>query len=128
MEPDGAFALLRSTRAKRRASACEQSPMGCILAGIAFFFPRLTIILLVIFGDYIGRAYDTWFWPLLGFFFMPYTTLAYALAKNHHGSVEGLYLVLVIVAVLLDLGVIGGGAESTRRRGIGKVRATNSVN
>lgn len=90
--------------------------MGCILIGIAFFFPRLAIILLVIAGDFIGRAYDTVFWPLMGFLFMPYTTLAYALARNNHGSVEGWYLVLVVVAVLADLGVIGGGAESRRRQ------------
>lgn len=90
--------------------------MGCILAAIAFFFPRVAIILLVIFGDYIGRAYDTTLWPLLGFFFAPYTTLAYAVAINQHGGVDGMYLVLVVIAVLADLGVIGGGADSARRR------------
>ncbi len=93
--------------------------MGCILIGIAFFFPRLAIILLVILGDYIGRAYDTFVWPFLGFFFMPYTTLAYALARNE-GGVAGGYIVLIVVAVLLDLGVIGGGAESTRRRAVAR--------
>lgn len=101
--------------------------MGCPLAVLAFFFPRLTIALLVIFGDYIGRAYDTWLWPLLGFFFMPYTTLAYAFARNQHGGVDGIYLVLVVVAVLVDLGVVGGGAESARRKRLGSVRATKSV-
>ena len=69
--------------------------------------------LLVIFGDYIGRAYDTTLWPLLGFFFMPYTTLAYAFGKNANGSIEGLYLVLVIVAVLFDFGSIGGGGRQS---------------
>lgn len=90
--------------------------MGCLLVGVAFFFPRLAILLLSIFTTYIGRAYDAMIWPILGFFFMPYTTLAYAAAKNQHGSVDGLWLVLVVVAVLADLGVMGGGGEVARRR------------
>lgn len=87
--------------------------MGCLAVLIAAFFPRLAIILIVIFSDYIGRAYDTILWPVLGFLFAPYTTLAYAWAINSNGSVEGMHLVVVIVAVLLDLGVIGGGARTT---------------
>ncbi|MCC6678228.1 MAG: hypothetical protein IT436_13890 [Phycisphaerales bacterium] len=86
--------------------------MGCVIAGIAFFFPRLVMVVMVLAGDYLGRAYQTVLWPLLGFIFMPYTTLAYAWAKNSHGSVEGVYLAAVVVAVLLDLGVIGGGAKA----------------
>jgi hypothetical protein len=77
--------------------------------------PRLTIVLVVIFSDYIGRAYETTLWPLLGFFFMPLTTLAYAWAITSHGSVSGLYLVVVVVAVLLDLGLVGGSGASARR-------------
>lgn len=90
--------------------------MPCLIAAIAFFFPRLAIILIAIFSDYIGRAFNgEWLWPVLGFFFMPYTLLAYAFAQNHGGGVHGLHLVLIIVAVLLDLGVIGGGADSSRK-------------
>ena len=37
-----------------------------------------------------------------------WATLAYAWAINENGSVSGLYLVAVILAVLLDLGVLGG--------------------
>lgn len=89
--------------------------MPCLVASIAFFFPRLAIILLVIFSDYIGDAYRTTVWPLLGFIFMPLTTLAYAFAINGRGSVEGLHLVVLVLAVLLDLGIIGGGGSSARR-------------
>ena len=89
--------------------------MPCLVAAVAFFFPRLAIVLLVLASDYIGRAFATTLWPLLGFFFMPYTTLAYAFIKNHHGSVDGLYLALMILAALLDLGVIGGSSHSARK-------------
>jgi len=76
----------------------------------------MAIVLVVIFSDFIGRAYETTLWPLLGFCFMPLTTLAYAWAINTHGSVSGLPFVLVIVAALLDLGLVGGGASARRRR------------
>ncbi len=45
-------------------------------------------------------------------FFIPLTALAYAFAVNSNGSVTGFYLVLVVVAVLVDLGLIGGGEAS----------------
>jgi hypothetical protein len=90
--------------------------MPCLLALIAFFFPRVVILCLAIFTHYLSTAYTNWIWPVLGFFFMPYTTLAYAWAINSHGSVQGGYLVAVILAVLLDLGVIGGGAKVRRTR------------
>jgi hypothetical protein len=77
--------------------------------------PRFAIVLVVIFSDFIGRAYDTVLWPLLGFVFMPLTTLAYAWAINTRGSVDGLHLVVLVLAVLLDLGVIGGSAKARRR-------------
>jgi hypothetical protein len=78
--------------------------------------PRFAIILVVIFSDYIGNAYQTVLWPLLGFFFMPMTTLAYAWAINANGSVSGIYLFTVIIAVMLDLGIIGSGASNRKVR------------
>jgi hypothetical protein len=92
--------------------------MPCLLILMALFLPRLTIFLIWLFSNgYFGRAYHTVLWPFLGFLFMPVTTLAYAFAMNsNNGSVSGGYLVLVIVAVLVDLGIIGGGGASRRRR------------
>ena len=90
--------------------------MPCLLALLALVFPRLAIILVVIFSDYLGQAYQTVFWPLLGFIVMPLTTLAYAWATNSHGSVSGVYLIVVVLAVLIDLGIIGGGASNERVR------------
>ncbi|MBM4108389.1 MAG: hypothetical protein FJ255_06180 [Phycisphaerae bacterium] len=91
--------------------------MQCLAVLLALCFPRLTIVLLVIFSDYIGRGFnDSVLWPLLGFLFMPFTTLAYAASMNENGAVEGWWLVLVIVAVLADLGLIGGGAAARRKQ------------
>jgi hypothetical protein len=90
--------------------------MPCLIAILALFTPRLAIILVVIFSDYLGHAYQTVIWPLLGFIFMPTTTLAYAWAINSHGSVSGPWLVVVVLAVLIDLGLLGTGAKSGRRK------------
>lgn len=90
--------------------------MPCILTVIALAFPRLVLLLVFFFSSYLSRAYQTMLWPLLGFFFMPLTTLAYAWAINSNASVEGLYLVVVVLAVLMDLGLLGSGEASRRRR------------
>ena len=91
--------------------------MPCLIGCLALAAPRLAIVLVVIFSDFIGRAYETTLWPLVGFFFLPLTTLSYAWAINSNGSVEGLHLAVVVVAVLVDLGIVGGGAASRRRGG-----------
>jgi hypothetical protein len=90
--------------------------MPCILTVIALAFPRLILFLVFLMSNYLSRAYQTMLWPLLGFFFMPLTTLAYAWAINSGGSVQGLYLVIVVLAVLMDLGLLGHGEASRRRR------------
>lgn len=90
--------------------------MPFVVGCLALVAPRFAIVLVVLFSDFIGRAYETTMWPLLGFLFVPVTTLAYAWAKNSHGSVEGFYLFVVIAAVLIDLGVFGGSASRRRSR------------
>ncbi len=90
--------------------------MPCLVGCLALSMPRLAIILVVVFSDYLGNAYQTLLWPLLGFLFMPVTTLAYAWAIHENGSVSGVYLVVVVIAVLLDLGIIGSGASNRKVR------------
>ncbi|TVQ50820.1 MAG: hypothetical protein EA377_13845 [Phycisphaerales bacterium] len=90
--------------------------MGCILALLALITPRVVIVLIFLFSGYLGSAYDTVLWPVLGFIFLPLTTLAYAFAINSNGSVDGIYLVLVVVAVLIDLGSFGGSGAATQTR------------
>lgn len=90
--------------------------MGCILLLFAIGLPRVTLFCLWLFGDYLHRAFSGQFlWPVLGFFFAPYTTLAWAYA-NLHGGVQGGYVVLVIFAALLDLGSFGGGSRHLRKK------------
>jgi hypothetical protein len=90
--------------------------MPLVVGCLALMAPRFAIVLVVLFSDYIGRANETIVWPFLGFLFMPLTTLAYAWAINSGGSVEGFRLVVVVVAVLMDLGLIGGSAAGRKRK------------
>ena len=90
--------------------------MGCLLALLALITPRLVILILAIFSTYLHSAYQTVLWPVLGFFFMPLTTLAYAFAMNQAGSLSGIYLVLFVIAVLIDLGSAERGGTTVRRR------------
>jgi hypothetical protein len=89
--------------------------MPLVVGCLALMAPRFAIVLVALLSDYIGRAYETLLWPFVGFLFMPLTTLAYAWAINSRGAVEGLQLVIVAVAILMDLGLIGGSAASRKR-------------
>jgi hypothetical protein len=90
--------------------------VGCLLAILAMITPRFVLVVLWLFSDYLARAYDSFIWPLLGFFFLPATTITYAIAENEFDGVRGWGLVLVILGVLVDLGLLGGGARSRRNR------------
>lgn len=89
--------------------------MGCLIVLFVLLLPRTIMVVLWLSTDYLATAFGTWVWPLLGFFVLPTTTLAYAVAENRYGGVRGIGLVLVILGVLIDLGALGGGG-----RGLGK--------
>jgi hypothetical protein len=89
--------------------------MPCLLAIGGLTIPRIVIAFLWLFTNYLNRAFDSFLWPLLGFFFLPTTTLAWAWAVNTRGEVAGVHAVIVVLAVLLDLGIIGGGRSSLAR-------------
>ncbi len=90
--------------------------MPCLLGFLAYFFPRVVILLLFVFTRYLEGVFQTVVWPVLGFIFMPLTTLAYAFAIKSNGSVSGFYAFLVILAALLDLGTHGIGPLNRRKR------------
>ena len=86
--------------------------MACLLGFLALFVPRVTILIVAFFSDYIGESFRTNLWPLLGFFVMPLTTLAYSWAWHAgSGEVTGGHFAAVVVAALIDLGIIGGNAK-----------------
>jgi uncharacterized oligopeptide transporter (OPT) family protein len=88
--------------------------MPCLLLLLTLAFPRLVMVLLFLLSNFLQRAYNSLLIIVLGFIFLPLTTIVYAWVVNSHHPVEGLYLVAVIVSVLIDLGLIGHGARSRR--------------
>ena len=90
--------------------------MPCILVLIVLAFPRVVLVLMAIFSNYLDRAYHGLLIPLLGFFFLPLTTIVYAWLTNSHRPLEGANLLILIVAVIIDAGGLGGGEWHRRRR------------
>jgi hypothetical protein len=92
--------------------------MACFVALLALLSPRLALFFVWIFTDVLSDAYGSWILPLLGFFVLPWTTLAYAAfwdwGPGHH--VAGLEWAFVILAFLLDITSYAGGRRTQTRR------------
>ena len=65
----------------------------------------------------LDRAFACWLVPLLGFFLLPWTTLAYAVMWSSSREVSGFEWFLVVLAFLIDLGAWGGGSRARQKRG-----------
>jgi hypothetical protein len=79
--------------------------MGCFVVLFALISPRLAIFLLFLFSDLLSRAFDSWFLPFIGFFLLPWTTLAYAVMWDvGSNGVSGFEWFIVVLAFLADLG------------------------
>lgn len=92
--------------------------MPCILVLLVLLFPRVILVLMWLFSNILDRAYHGLVIPLLGFIFLPITTIVYAWLVANNLPLEGFNLILIIIAVLLDVGAHGGGAGYYRRRRI----------
>jgi hypothetical protein len=90
--------------------------MGCCLLVLVLTFPRIVLAILFFFSTYLERAYHSLLLPILGFLFLPLTTLAYAWMLNSHMRIEGLNLFILILAAIIDAGGLGGGAYQKRSR------------
>jgi hypothetical protein len=93
--------------------------MPCVVAAIALLVPRVVMFFIWLLTDWFQLAFSgvLWIWPVLGFFFMPYTTLAYMATMLNNGHVvSGWWLALIIVAAIVDAGHWGGGGRIFHRR------------
>ncbi len=83
--------------------------MACLLLIIVLAFPRIVLLLMFFFSHYLDRAYHGLLIPVLGFLFLPLTTLAYAWMVNTGQPTAGVNLLILLIAVIIDLGGLGGG-------------------
>lgn len=91
--------------------------MPCLFLFVLLLFPRVALALMWFFSTYLQRAFHgEMLMPLLGFIFLPLTTLVYAWELNNHMATAGINLLWLLIAVVIDLGGLGGGAHRQSRR------------
>jgi hypothetical protein len=83
--------------------------MPCILLLLVLAFPRVILILMFLMSNYLQRAYHGLLIPIIGFVFLPLTTIVYAWEVNEHMALTGVNLLLIIIAAIIDVGGLGGG-------------------
>jgi hypothetical protein len=92
--------------------------MGCLIVILSLITPRFVVVVLWLFTNYLTTAYGSWFWPTLGFFVAPTTTLAYAVARNDlstaSGAITAAGTVVIVIGVVIDIGLLGGNARKRR--------------
>src|SRR5581483_5586648 len=89
--------------------------MPCLIVMIGLAFPRVAIVILFFFSTFLERAYHSLLLLALGFVFLPLTTIVYAWIVNGRHPLDGIYLAALILAALLDLGIVGHGEYHRRR-------------
>ena len=92
--------------------------MPCLIALFALISPRLALFVVWLFSNVLSRAFDSWIVPLLGFFLLPWTTLAYAVMwDTGTRDVNGFEWFIVVLAFLADLSSHAGGRRAQLARG-----------
>jgi hypothetical protein len=90
--------------------------VGCLVALFALISPRLALFFVWIFSDLLDRAYDDWWLPLLGFFLLPWTTLAYAVMWSAGtNEVTGFEWFIVGLAFIVDISSWSQSGKLDRR-------------
>ncbi|MGH3508347.1 MAG: hypothetical protein ACRDO2_14205 [Nocardioidaceae bacterium] len=90
--------------------------MGCLIALLAAFAPRVALGLIWIFTNLVDRAFDGFFVPLFGLILFPYATLFYVLAYNPVTEVDGWGWAFVVLGFLFDIAHWAGGGVTGRQR------------
>ena len=95
--------------------------MGCCLVALVLIgAPRIALFFWWITNPArFALTFQGWWifpglWPILGFFILPWTTLAYVFVAP--GGLTVFDWIILGVALLIDLASHGGGGEAYRRR------------
>lgn len=89
--------------------------MCCLWTTLVLLGPRAGILIWWLSSPLRWQAtFTSFIWPLLGFLFLPWTTLMYVLVAP--AGVLGLDWVWLGLAVIADIGMHAGGAYGNRER------------
>ena len=93
--------------------------MGCcLIVGVLAASPRIILFGLWLFTDYLSRIGMSFIWGFVGFLFVPCTTIAYAIAQNSFGGLQGWGTVVFAAGILLDIMLYGSGKRSKDQRSV----------
>lgn len=99
--------------------------MCCFTTLVLIFAPRIAILYMwlsnqqlftLAFGSWalpVNIAIPVWVWPVVGFIFLPWTTLAYLIVFP--GGINGIKWIVLGAALLIDLAGHGGGYRHRNR-------------
>ena len=86
--------------------------MPCLLLIIGAAFPRILMLVLWFFTGWFRAGFDTLLWPLLGFFFMPLTTVWFGVVQYYWSGEWSLWPIIgMVIALAYDLGLTGSEAK-----------------
>lgn len=90
--------------------------MPCLVALFALISPRLALFFILVFSNWVGRAFDGgWILPILGFFLLPWTTLAFVVMYQiDPPGVHDFEWFIVALGFLVDIGSYAGSRDARR--------------
>jgi len=91
--------------------------MPCLIVIILLGFPRVALLSIFLLTDWFHTAFETRIWPVAGFLLLPYTTLCYMWASiETNQRINGPWVFLVALGVIIDLGAHGSSGRRPRKR------------
>ena len=91
--------------------------MPCFVGCLALAMPRVMLVAVYFFSTLLEDNFSTLWLPFAGLIFAPLTTMAYAYAHQRCGGPPtGIWIALIVVAVLLDLGLLRSGRGKKKEK------------
>lgn len=89
--------------------------MCCIFTVLLFLGPRAGILVWWLINPVLWQGtFSSFLWPLLGFIFLPWTTLMYVLVAPLGSGIVGFDWIWLGLAVLADISMWAGGGFGNR--------------
>jgi len=91
--------------------------MVWLIAIASLIFPRIVIVALWLLTYWFNGVFLTWYWPLLGFLFMPHTLLWYSAVQNWYDGNWGFWQkAILIIWIIIDISADGAHANNVAGR------------
>ena len=90
--------------------------MGCLFLILVAVSPRLAVVGLWLFTDWVDRAFTGWLLPVLGIIFLPWTTVLYTIGFVIGDAAAPWGILGIFIGLFLDIAVHAGSLGEGRRR------------